>query len=418
MAGVDISIDEYDVEDLLKTSLLIPDLVVDGIHFGRGDAYYNENTSIQLKHKTVQVKCWRIVEQNLEEIGEESNNFYSCETYIVQWKSITDNFRFNTDDVLSKQENNIYFYWRGEGAVKGYSPLPESIEKENPPVERIVQWSEPPAFLQLFSGTLIVHSGKQNSLSDDPHLYILRGEMDKELHLYEVELKKESLRSRTSFVLHFSKEKGSIIWHGSKSSSHYKNSIKKTTEKVFGKNITEIDEGFESEKFTEAFKGDSSDYFVHPVEKVIDYTPRLFYFNKIIGKFSTAEIECSHKSSYLTTFPFLQSHLYTAEQPAIFLLDDNDEIWVWYGWERDEDDEFKSECFVVAINYAKQKSKRIKQLVRIHKVIAGFEPNNFTNLFPVWKKREDIAQLQEKDGVLPSVNPIIEMISYEDVAKA
>lgn len=85
-------------------------------------------------------------------------------------------------------------------------------------------------------------------------------------------------------------------------------------------------------------------------------------------------------------------------------MDDNDEIWIWYGWEQDDNDEFKNECFITAITYAKQKSKLIQKLVKLHKVIAGLEPENFTNLFPTWKKREDIIQLQEKVGICSFCN--------------
>ncbi|XP_068908136.1 supervillin-like isoform X1 [Tenebrio molitor] len=419
MAKVDYPAQQCDVDQLLKeTSPTNLDFIIDGIHFGRGDAYYDQNTSTQLKHKTTKLKCWRIVNESLEEVEDKTiNNFYSSETYIIQWESITDSLRFNTDDILSKHENKIYFYWKGESAAKGFSPLPESIEKDTPPVERIVQWAEPPAFLQLFSGTFIVHLENCNKLNNDPHLYIVRGEIENEIHLYEISLQKKNLRSRTSFVMYFPKEKSSIIWHGANSNSHCKDSIKTITGKIFGSDFTVISESSENEKFLKSFPKNENDYFHSASSKIIDYTPRLFYFNKITGSFSVTEIECSHKSAYLTPFPFLQSHLYTAEQPAIFLLDDNDEIWIWYGWQRDEDNDFKSECFITAINYAKQKSNIIKRLVKVHKVVAGFEPDNFTNLFPTWKKREDIAQIQEKDGVLPNTNALIEVISDENLAQ-
>ncbi|XP_015840336.1 supervillin isoform X3 [Tribolium castaneum] len=381
------------VEELLKKTPKEPDFVIDGIHFGRGGSYYDENTSTHLRHKTTEVKCWRIVGEKLEAI-ESKNEFFSSETYIVRWKSNTEYLRF--EEVLSTRDNEIYFYWKGEDAPKGHSPLPECIEKDNPPVERIVQWAEPPAFLQLFSGKFVVHIGKHSLLSKAPHLYILRGELEEELHLYELPLKRGNLRSRTSFVVFNPDEKSSIIWHGKNSNAHCKESIRKATEKIFGPKYTEITEGSENDKLI--YLVENEDCFNAPL-KLIDYTPRLFYFNKITGSFLTTEIDCSHNSSHITPFPFLQSHLYTPEQPAIFLLDDNDEIWIWYGWDQDEDDGFKTECFIMAINYAKQKSKNIKRLVKLQKVIAGFEPDSFTHLFPVWQKRQDIAQLQEKVGI-------------------
>ncbi|XP_044255349.1 supervillin-like isoform X2 [Tribolium madens] len=381
------------IEELFRRTPEDLDFVIDGMHFGRGDSYHAENTSTHFKHKTTEVKCWQIVDEKLQVLEESKNEFYTSETYIIRWKSSTEHFR--SEQILNTTENEIYFYWKGEDASKGYSPLPESIEKDNPPVERIVQWAEPPAFLHLFSGKFIVHIGKHGFLNAAPHLYILRGELEKEIHLYELPLKKGNLRSRTSFVVFFPHEKSTIIWHGKNSNSHSRASIRKATEDVFGSNCTEISQGSENEKFLNCFCNDEKEYFDAPLKK-IDYTPRLFYFNTITGCFLATEIGCSHRSSHITPLPFLQSHLYSPEQPAIFLLDDNDEIWIWYGWEQEENDDFKSECFIAAIDYAKQKSKNIKRLVKLQKVIAGFEPEAFTHLFPFWEKRQDIAQLQEK----------------------
>lgn len=321
MSTPDSSIDRFIVEELLlKTSFNNPNFVINGTHFGRGECYSDETTSMHFKHKTIDVKCWRIVDENLEELDENSKNqFYSEETYIIQWKSITEHYHFNSEETLNTTENDIYFYWKGEDASKGFSPLPKCLEEKDIPVERIVQWAEPPAFLQLFRGSFVVHTGKHN-LNSDPHLYILRGEIEDELHLYEVPIKKESLRSRTSFVVYYPEEKSSIIWHGLNSNEHCKQSVKKATINVFGLDYTEISEGSENDKFLNIFKEDDKNNSKNFIPKEIDFTPRLFYFNKITGVFSAIEIECSHKSSYKTPFPFLQSHLYTAEQPGNGLL--------------------------------------------------------------------------------------------------
>jgi hypothetical protein len=455
MAKVDYPAQQCDVDQLLKeTSPTNLDFIIDGIHFGRGDAYYDENTSTQLKHKTTKLKCWRIVNESLEEVEDKTiNNFYSSETYIIQWESITDSLRFNTDDILSKHENKIYFYWKGESAAKGFSPLPESIEKDTPPVERIVQWAEPPAFLQLFSGTFIVHLENCNKLNNDPHLYIVRGEIENEIHLYEISLQKKNLRSRTSFVMYFPKEKSSIIWHGANSNSHCKDSIKTITGKIFGSDFTVISESSENEKFLKSFPKNENDYFHSASSKIIDYTPRLFYFNKITGSFSVTEIECSHKSAYLTPFPFLQSHLYTAEQPGKFSNLGNNcskcylqQFFSWttttksgYGTGGNVTKTTISKVNVLLLPLITQSKKVIllRDSLKYIKLSPVSNPTILQTCFLLGKRGKTLHKSKKRfilnifnnlfydasgctlfqDGVLPNTNALIEVISDENLAQ-
>lgn len=49
-----------------------------------------------------------------------------------------------------------------------------------------------------------------------------------------------------------------------------------------------------------------------------------------------------------------------------------------------------------SIDYAKQKSNLMQMEIKVQKAVAGFEPQEFINLFPYWNRRDDVASIQEK----------------------
>lgn len=315
--------------DMIKSNLRLPDFVLDGIHFGRGD-YYVSNYSKEIhRYKSIEIKCWEVNGNSLAIVKPElAGHFYACCNYLVYVKYEAKVYDLTNEEHI--KENLTYdlcFYWRGATGPQS-APFPEELEDLNPPVQRIIQWSELPIFVRLFHGTLMVHIDK---MPKEVFLYILRGTIKEEAHFIEVPAEKRSLRSRTSFLLIVPKRGEIFVWHGRKSDKHNTvlirnvlEQLKKTKLTIYGVSdcgdvkILKLNEGNENDEFLESLMGQKSDYYSLLHEpSLYNYTARLFYFNSIIGTFLATEVEDTLASENNNPFPFLQNHLYSAKQPGI-----------------------------------------------------------------------------------------------------
>lgn len=89
----------------------------------------------------------------------------------------------------------------------------------------MVLGKEPPALLNLYDGSMIIHAGKRpvNGVRRDYtdksviRLYTVRNEEASEACLLQVPAMCESLRSRSSFVLLLCTQGEVFLWHGCKS---------------------------------------------------------------------------------------------------------------------------------------------------------------------------------------------------------
>jgi supervillin len=112
-------------------------------------------------------------------------------------------------------------------------------------------------------------------------------------------------------------------------------------------------------------------------------------------------------------YPFFQFQLYEEKQPAIFMFDNEYEIYIWQGWfESSSSSDIKSilaesdategstkirftmnrKCALqTAINYwnAKNATKSQSLPLKGYVVYAGLEPIEFTNLFPLWNVNDN-----------------------------
>jgi len=90
---------------------------------------------------------------------------------------------------------------------------------------RVVQGKEPPCFLNLFRGRMIVHSGKREDPSSSStaatwRMFSVRNELPGEAYLSELPVSSSCLRSRTSFLLVGLTSGIVFLWHGIKAADH------------------------------------------------------------------------------------------------------------------------------------------------------------------------------------------------------
>jgi len=268
------------------------------------------------------------------------------------------------------------------------------LDEERGPQVRVVQGKEPPAFLNLFRGRMVVYNGKRWDTDVDDiappspsisapsppnipfRLFLVRGDIESEGHLVEVSLSRRSLRSRGSFVL-VSTKKGKVwTWHGIKTSRATRSVAENCATGVVEQKRTEMgfdgvssisscacEEGSEPTAFWEAL-GLTSDkdslpselrpYYslLHSKDDLTNFTPKLFQCTSVSGVYSCNEIPYSLRQPFPSfsneegfeafPFPLLQTDLYIEEiQPAQFIIDNHHTIYVWQGWwpTKSEEDE-------------------------------------------------------------------------------
>lgn len=191
------------------------------------------------------------------------------------------------------------------------------------------------AFCQLFNGSLVIMNNEM-ALEDRWRMFELRGELEEESHLIEVNLVLASLRSRTSFLFVNLEQKRTVIWHGSSSSILHKGLIKKCSDKLrarynsYNFEETETNEDFGDEILKSIFKETLlSRKSYGEVES--GYTARLFLMTSLYGKFEVKEMLNPIRSDINCPFPFFQFNLYDQEQPSLFMIDNEHEIYLWQG---------------------------------------------------------------------------------------
>ncbi|KAK7012572.1 hypothetical protein SK128_009367 [Halocaridina rubra] len=451
-----------DAQKMLEELPSEPDLVLEMSHLGRGVEYYDEEERRLLTISTNDYKVWHVSEYGKVLMESDINcHLYAGDTYVVRWYYLVTATGRTLQGTPSKhnvtgRSRVAYFFWQGQGSSisdKGASALMTvELDEERGPHIRVSMGMEPPAFLNLFQGALIIHKGHHDSDSNKTSckLYVVRGDMENEGHLVEVDLNPMFLRSRGCLVL-INTNTGSIhLWYGAKALRHTRKVGNRVAHKLcqapasimsWRAGITvkmkEQYEGAESREFWEDFGLSSSvesmksKYFsLLEDEHSYDWTPRVWHLAATPDSFQATEVISAYRVTTLPNpLPVLQSDLYSVPQPALFIIDGGHRLWVWQGWwptDSSEGDEFSATGSAVlrfnfarraaletALNYSKLKAKaQAKALaaksykkievevdvVEPQLVVAGMEPVEFTNLFPMWTPRHDIATIQELEG--------------------
>ncbi|KAK9877942.1 hypothetical protein WA026_020164 [Henosepilachna vigintioctopunctata] len=430
-----------DMNEMLREVTLRSDIVIEGYRLVRGDSYFDEETNRIFQFDTLKVTVWRIMENSYEIVNDESiGQFYEGDSYIVKWNFTVSVKVRKLSGKPSKSDPGrnftLFFFWIGckssinETGIAAL--LTVALNSENAPQIRVTQGCEPPPFLQLFNGMMVIHKGKMGATKKSARvskLFILRGEIEREAHLVEVPCKAQQLRSRASFLLLNSKRNEVTIWYGCKATGQTRKVLKNCVEALLRLRLShlnlstkpklkELEEGNKDRYFDEIL-GNTKNAYISLLEdqRTYNFTPRLFSFSSTSGTFTATEICCPHKSEYPCPYPILQDQLYSSPQPALFLVDNEYELWLWQGWWYDKEGDGmntsdqtgsgairwqaeRKAAMMTAKNYwIKKHGDSNKTNVKL--VWAGLEPLEFQILFPHWEKREDVAEINVKEGKEP-----------------
>ncbi|XP_073085109.1 supervillin isoform X16 [Manis javanica] len=437
----------YDVTLMVPVPQTTSSTVLDGVNVGRGHGLVEGDDRRQFEITSVSVDVWHILEFDYSRLPKQSiGQFHEGDAYVVKWKymvSTTVGSRQKGEHPIrvAGKEKCVYFFWQGrQSAVseKGTSALMTvELDEERGAQVQVLQGKEPPCFLQCFQGGMVVHAGRREEEEENAQsewrLYCVRGEVPVEGNLLEVACHCSSLRSRTSMVVLNVNKALIYLWHGCKAQAHTKevgrtaaNKIKEQCPLEAGLHssskvtIHECDEGSEPLGFWDALgRRDRKAYDCMLQDPGnFNFTPRLFILSSSSGDFSATEfIYPARDASVVNSMPFLQEDLYSAPQPALFLVDNHHEVYLWQGWWPIENKiagsarirwaSDRKSAMETVLQYCKGKNIK-KPPPKSYLIHAGLEPLTFTNMFPSWEHREDIAEITEMDTEVSNQITLVE----------
>ncbi|XP_059953821.1 supervillin isoform X8 [Mesoplodon densirostris] len=437
----------YDVTRMVPVPQTTAGTVLDGVNVGRGYGLVQGDDRRQLEIASVSVDVWHILEFDYSRLPKQSiGQFHEGDAYVVKWKFIVSTAVGSRQKAehpvrAAGKEKRVYFFWQGRQATvseKGTSALMTvQLDEERGAQVQVLQGKEPPCFLQCFQGGMVVHSGRREEEEENAQsewrLYCVRGEVPVEGNLLEVACHCSSLRSRASMVVLNVHRALIYLWHGCKAQAHTKevgrtaaNKIKEQCPLEAGLHssskvtIHECDEGSEPLGFWDALgRRDRKAYDCMLQDPGnFNFTPRLFILSSSSGDFSATEFMYPARDpSVVNSMPFLQEDLYSAPQPALFLVDNHHEVYLWQGWWPVENKitgsarirwaSDRKSAMETVLQYCRGKNLK-KPPPKSYLIHAGLEPLTFTNMFPSWEHREDIAEITEMDTEVSNQITLVE----------
>uniref|UniRef100_A0A8C7MRB2 Supervillin n=1 Tax=Oncorhynchus kisutch TaxID=8019 RepID=A0A8C7MRB2_ONCKI len=436
----------YDAALMLPVLQTAVSTVLDGMNVGRGHgSVEGEDRMRTLEISTVSVDVWHILEFDYSRLPQQSiGQFHEGDAYVVKWKYMVSaavgrrqNPELRSSDPVKEQ--GCYFFWQGRNSTvreKETSALTTvELEEERGAQVQVQQGKEPPCFLQCFNGGMIIHGGKreeeEENMQTEWRLYCVRGEVPVEGHLLEVVSHCSSLRSRSSMILLNVNKALIYLWHGCKAQQHTRlvglnaaQRIKEhlrlyaarySTVKHTEITLNNMENGLSGFRYMLTLSMNS--LVLDPGK--FNFTPRLFKLSSSSGQFVATEFyHPSRAPDMVSSLPFLQEDLYRASQPALFLVDNFHEVYLWQGWWPQDSENPSStrirwdmdrKCAMeTVLQYCMENNEKKSQ--KSYLIHAGLEPLTFTNVFPSWEHREDIAEITERE-----VEVCNQIILVEDV---
>uniref|UniRef100_A0A8C3A0Y2 Supervillin d n=1 Tax=Cyclopterus lumpus TaxID=8103 RepID=A0A8C3A0Y2_CYCLU len=447
--SLDLDLQPCDAKALLDNEPGPVKTVLEGVNVQRGHGLVRADDGRQAELATVAVDAWHIKEHGEEELPQESlGQLHEGDAYIIRWKySITTlvGKRQKPGELSAGapgRERTACFFWQGSHSSvseKGTSAL-MTVELGSHRGSQVLvsEGKESPCFLQLFQGGLIIHKGSRDDSADNTvgwRLFCVRGEAEVEASLVEVDCQHASLRSRASLVL-LNAQKGLLfLWHGCKAHASARQVAKRAADKLTQRcpselglsstssvNVEEVEEGSEPAEFKKALGPHDKkayDCMLQDPGKY-NFTPRLFRLSASSGVFEGEErLSPARVAEGVMAMPFLQENLYSAQQPALFLLDNRMEVYLWQGWQPDDTQctgsakmRWNSErkcAMETVLQYCKEKNPRRHPPAYL--ILAGCEPLTFTNIFPYWEKDTSITKTESSKNKVLLVKEALSQLS-------
>ncbi|XP_032442572.1 supervillin isoform X1 [Xiphophorus hellerii] len=397
--------------------------VLSGVDVHRGQGVITLEEGHQMELRTVSVDTWHVQEFDDSEIQVESTGqLHEGDSYVIRWTySITVFDNRNSQDerwnASKPKESTAFFLWRGRhSCVSGQDTAAFlSIGMNNHEDSQLVvpQGKEPPCFLQLFQGGLVIHKGKREeptSTAADWRLFCVRGELPEEALLLEGDCCCSSLRSRGSVVLLNSQQGVLYLWTGCKANSSTREVSKRAVERLTEMSPSElglcksnpvtvrfVEEGSEPSDFWTALgqmDRKAYDCMLQDPGKY-NFTPRLFHLSASSGRFEVEELRSPIRlPGVVMAMPFVQESLYSVPQPALFLLDNRLEVYLW---QRGQPEQTESSAAAWSLWHSERKCAMQTALQyckeinpsrppQAYLIFEGSEPLTFTNVFPRWER--------------------------------
>lgn len=319
-----------------------------------------------------QKEVWRV--KNFELIpvpDDEHGQFFMGDCYIILYAYLE-----------GSSEHYILYYWIGNDAGKDEAgtaalkvvELDDKLQGRAIQI-RVTQEKEPPHFMAVFGGKMIVFEGGYASSFDgegardvgkkSSYMLQVRGTSSQNTKATEVDMRAGCLNSNDCFIV--VTPQLTYVWCG-KGSTGDEREMAKSLASAKGEVVT-VSESHEKDDFW-AVLGGKATYASSDKLKEAEpgQPPRLFQCSNASGVFKAEEV-----------INFTQSDLIDDD---VMLLDAWDTIFLWLGHNANKDEQRKAET--LAIEYLRTDPAGRTTGTPIIKLKQGYEPPNFTGFFGVW----------------------------------
>ncbi|XP_051573326.1 supervillin-like isoform X2 [Myxocyprinus asiaticus] len=382
----------------------VSQIVLDGVDVRRGRDLVTLSDGRQVELRTLAVKMWLISEGEECEVTPESiGQFHEGNTYAIRW---TYSLTALVDQVAKEQKRSALFIWKGRHSNISERDLSPTLTNQCSSQVFVTEGEEPPCFLQLFQGGMVIYRQYSSRDTGGWRLFCVRGDVPVEGSLLEVECSCSSLRSRGSLLLLNSQKGVLYLWHGCKAHNRARQVAKQTVQRLTqmcppelglstGRcvNVQEVEEGRELAEFWNAIGPQDRKLYDCMLQDPgkFNFTPRLFHLSAHSGTFKGVElISPSHVNGVISAMPILQDKIYAMPHPALFLLDNYLEVYLWQSsdaaasqlphWDKE-----KKCAMETALQYCRERNPRRPPMAYL--IDEGAEPLTFTNIFPSWEMR-------------------------------